>query len=83
MVYSRAECVFIPEHYFGTKSFAALRQAFSNAFPDNRMPNKSTGHGLVKKIRDTGSFSDEKHVWHRTVLADVKMVCEFLLKKKN
>jgi hypothetical protein len=31
MVYSRAERVFILEHYFASKSFAAVREAFSNA----------------------------------------------------
>jgi hypothetical protein len=34
MVYSRAERVFILEHYFASKSFAAVREAFSNAYPD-------------------------------------------------
>jgi hypothetical protein len=31
MVYSRAERVFILEHYFASKLFAAAREAFSNA----------------------------------------------------
>jgi hypothetical protein len=34
MEYSRAERVFILEHYFASKSFAAVRKAFSNAYPD-------------------------------------------------
>jgi hypothetical protein len=34
MVYSRAERVFILKHYFVPKSFAAVREAFSNAYPD-------------------------------------------------
>jgi hypothetical protein len=37
MVYSRAERVFILEHYFISKSFAAIREAFSNAYPDNEV----------------------------------------------
>jgi hypothetical protein len=34
MVYSRAERVFILEHYFPSKSFPAVRGAFSNTYPD-------------------------------------------------
>jgi hypothetical protein len=34
MVYSRAERVFILENYFALKSFAAVREAFSNAYSD-------------------------------------------------
>jgi hypothetical protein len=29
--------VFILEHYFASKSFAAVREAFSNAYPDNEV----------------------------------------------
>jgi hypothetical protein len=54
MVDSRVELVFILEHYFASKSFAAVREAFSNAYPDNEVPNK-TIHRLVTKFRDTGS----------------------------
>jgi hypothetical protein len=36
MVYSRAERVFILEHYFASKSFVAIREAFSNAHPDKK-----------------------------------------------
>jgi hypothetical protein len=39
MVYSRAEHVFILEHiYFASKSFAVLREAFRNAYPDKEVP---------------------------------------------
>jgi hypothetical protein len=34
MVYSRAGCVFIIEHYFASKSFSSVRDAFSNAYSD-------------------------------------------------
>jgi hypothetical protein len=34
MVHSRAERVFILEHYFASKSFAAVHETFSNAYPD-------------------------------------------------
>jgi hypothetical protein len=41
MVYSRAERVFILEHYFASKSFAAVPEAFNNAYPDKEVPNKT------------------------------------------
>jgi hypothetical protein len=55
VMYSWAERVFILEHYFASKSFAAVREAFSNAYPDKEVPNKTIVHRLVTKFRDTGS----------------------------
>jgi hypothetical protein len=46
MVYSRAE----RQH-----SSAALRETFSNAYPDKEVLNKTTIHRLVTKFRDAGS----------------------------
>jgi hypothetical protein len=64
MVYSRAERVFILEHYFASKSFVAVREAFSNAYPDKGVLIKTTVHRLVTKFRmdaclreDGGLFS--------------------------
>jgi hypothetical protein len=62
MVYSRAERVFILEHYFASKSFAAIRKAFSNAYPDKEVPNKTTIHRLVTIFWDTESVRDRKHL---------------------
>jgi hypothetical protein len=42
MVYSRAERVFILEHYFASKSSVDVREAFSNAYRDKEVPNKTT-----------------------------------------
>jgi hypothetical protein len=70
MVYSRAERMFILEHYFASKSFAAVREAFINAYSDRKVPYKITIHRLVTKFRDTGSVCDRKHVRRRTVLTD-------------
>jgi hypothetical protein len=56
MVYSRAERVFIPEHYFAPKPFA-----------DKEVSN-TTIHRLLTKFRDTGCVSGRKHVRRRTVL---------------
>jgi hypothetical protein len=55
MVYSRAERVFVLEHYFASKSFAAVCEAFSNAYPDNEVPNNTIKHRLVTTFRDTVS----------------------------
>jgi hypothetical protein len=55
MMYSRAERVFILEHYFALKSFAAVREAFSNVYPDNEVPNKKIIHRLVTKFLYTGN----------------------------
>jgi hypothetical protein len=46
MVYSRAENVSILEHYFASKSSAAVRKAFSNAYPDKEVLTK-TAHRMV------------------------------------
>jgi hypothetical protein len=59
VVYSQAERVFILEHYFTSKSSAAVREAFSNAYPDKEVPNKITIHRLVTKFRNTGSVCDK------------------------
>jgi hypothetical protein len=52
MMYSRAERVFILEHYFTSKSSAAVREKFGNA--DKEVPNK-TIQRLVTTFRGTGS----------------------------
>jgi hypothetical protein len=59
MVYSREKRVFILEHYFASKSSAAVREAFSNAYPDKEVPNK-TIFRRVNKFRDTGSVCGDK-----------------------
>jgi hypothetical protein len=55
MVYSRAERVFILEHYCASKSVADFREAFSNAYPDREVTNKTTKHRLVTTFWDTWS----------------------------
>jgi hypothetical protein len=44
--YIHGQNVFILEHYFASKSFAAFREAFSNAYPDKEVLN-TTVHRLV------------------------------------
>jgi hypothetical protein len=45
--------VLVLEHYLASKSFAIVREAFSNAYPDIEVPNKTTIHRLVTKFWDT------------------------------
>jgi hypothetical protein len=42
VVYSRAGHVFILKHDFISKSFAAVHEAFSNVYPDDKVPNKTS-----------------------------------------
>jgi hypothetical protein len=42
MVYLGAESVFILEHYFASKSFAAVREVFRSVYPDKEIPNETT-----------------------------------------
>jgi hypothetical protein len=62
MAYSRVERVFIFEHYFASKLFAAVREAFSNAYPDKEVANKTTIHWLVTEFRDRWSVCDTSGV---------------------
>jgi hypothetical protein len=58
MLYSRAERVFILKHYSASKSFVAVREEFSNAYPDKaraKYGNTQTGN----KISDTEAFATE------------------------
>jgi hypothetical protein len=55
MVYSRADHVFILEHYFASKSSAAVHEAFGNAYPDGEVPNKTT-KGRVTKFQEDACF---------------------------
>jgi hypothetical protein len=41
MLLSGAERVSIFEHYIASKSFAAVREAFNNTYPDKEVPNKT------------------------------------------
>jgi hypothetical protein len=41
MVYSREKRVFILKHYFAPKSFAAVREELSNAYPAKEVPNNT------------------------------------------
>jgi hypothetical protein len=73
MVYSRAERVFILEHYLASKSFVAVREAFTNAYRKTKVPNKTAVQRLVVKFRNRGSVYNTKHERRRTVLTGVKM----------
>jgi hypothetical protein len=82
MGYSQQERVFILERYFASKSFIAVREAFHRVYPEKEVPNKTTVHRLVKKLRETWSVCNRKHVRRRTVLTNdaVRVVHETLLR---
>jgi hypothetical protein len=44
MIYSRAELVFVLDHYFASISFAAVREASGSSFAYNEIQNKATVH---------------------------------------
>jgi hypothetical protein len=51
-VHSRAERMFILEHYFVSKSFAVVREAFSSAYPDSEGTNMTTAHSTGNKTSE-------------------------------
>jgi hypothetical protein len=59
MLYSRVERMFILEHCFASKSFAAVRETFSNAYPDKEVPNKTILHRLVTTSGTQEVFATE------------------------
>jgi hypothetical protein len=48
MAYSRAERVFILEHYFTSKLSAAVREEFSNAYPDKEV--------VATSVQESGGY---------------------------
>jgi hypothetical protein len=60
-VYSRAERVFILEPYLASKYFSAVRDVFSNAYPEKEVPNKTTIHRLEKISGYRTSLSASDH----------------------
>jgi hypothetical protein len=50
MVYSRAaERAYIREHYVASKSLAAVREAFSNAYPDKQVEELKLSHYMPRR----------------------------------
>jgi hypothetical protein len=41
--------VFFLEHYFASKSLAAVRKAFGSAYPDKEVPNKNRNGDVMEK----------------------------------
>jgi hypothetical protein len=50
--------VFILEHYFTSKSFAAVRGAFKSAYPDKEVPNTTAIHKTGNKILVDACFRE-------------------------
>jgi hypothetical protein len=70
-VYSWAEHVFILEHYFSSKSFAAVRDAFSSAYHDKEVLNKTTpptgnkilGHRICLSVTNAHRVTKQLKLW--------------------
>jgi hypothetical protein len=67
VVFPRREHVFNLGNCIASKSFAAIRAAFSKMYSENEVRNK-TLHQLVAELRDTEGVCDKKYVLRRTVL---------------
>jgi hypothetical protein len=80
MVHSRAERVFILEHWFTSKLFSAVLEAFSNVYPDKEVPNKTTIHRLVTTFRETGSVCVSSRSWWTSA---AKLFFKFFLTNKH
>jgi hypothetical protein len=68
------------EHCYVSKSFATVREACSNAYPDGEVPNKIAIHRLVTKFRGIGSVFVPSRRWWTYVL---NLFCKFLLTNIN
>jgi hypothetical protein len=66
--------VFILESYYTSKSFTVVCDAFSNAYHDKELSNKTSIHLLVTEFRDTGSACHRDHVQRLTVLTSVRLL---------
>jgi hypothetical protein len=74
MLYSRAERVFILDHYFAQKSFSAVREALSSASYDDDVPHRAMTHrpatkclGYRKCLSATSAFELQSS-WDYTIL---------------
>jgi hypothetical protein len=68
--------VFILEHYFTLKLFAAVCEAFSNVYPDKKVANKTVIHQLVTTLWDTGSVCVSLRRW---LTSAVKLISKIFL----
>jgi hypothetical protein len=82
VVYSIADRVLNIKHCLASKSFAALREAFNKAYPEKKVPNK-TSHRLVRQFWHTVCICDRKYVRRRTVSTDVKLFFKYFPINKN
>lgn len=70
MGFSQAERAFILESYFKSQSFLRCQEDFTVAFPETKVPNKSTISRIVARFRKTGSVNDCLRSGRPSVLSD-------------
>jgi transposase len=71
--FSQDQRVFIPEHYFSTRSYAECQNVFRNYFPDSVVWNKSTIQRLVERFRETGSTGEKRRSGRPSVLSNYSL----------
>ncbi|PSN50471.1 hypothetical protein C0J52_10701 [Blattella germanica] len=59
--YTLEQPVFLFEIDTRKRSYLKCRIRFIRKFPGVSVPNRSTIHRLVCKLRETGAFTDKKH----------------------
>jgi hypothetical protein len=67
-VCSRAVHVFFLDHWFASKSFTAVNEAFSSVCANNGIQNTTIIHRLVTQFRDSWRVYDRKEVHRRKLL---------------
>ncbi|PSN35294.1 hypothetical protein C0J52_15241 [Blattella germanica] len=68
--YPLEQRVFLFKTYTRKHSYLKCRIRFIRKFRGVSLPNKSTIHRLVCKVRETGAFADKKRNRKRTVLTE-------------
>ena len=71
--YTLEQRMFLFEIDTRKRSYLKCRIRFIRKFPGVSVPNKSTIHRLVCKVRETGAFTDKKRNRKRTVLTEEKL----------
>jgi transposase len=73
MFFSQDQRVFIPEHYFSTRSCGECQNAFRNSYPESVAPNKSTIQRLVGRFLETGSIGEKRRSGRPSVLSNYSL----------
>src|SRR5678815_5051195 len=73
MLFSQEQRVFILEQYLACLSYARVKNALSDRYPDEAVPNNLTITRLIAHFRENGSVADRKSVGRPTILTTAKL----------